>query len=101
MEPHLVVRDERLGLAVRQRLALHAGHNAVHAVVDLAQRDALAVAAARQDGRLVQQVRQVRACTGGAVSPIGQQRLHSESFVSNMSVAACAPRCNQRTNVCE
>lgn len=55
----LVVRDQALGLAVHQGLALHARDDAVDRVVDLTQRDRCAVAATRENGRLVQQVGEV------------------------------------------
>ena len=48
----LVVRHQGLALAVRHGRALHAGHDAVHAVIDLRQRDGALGAPACQDGSL-------------------------------------------------
>ena len=48
----LVVRHQGLALAVRHGRALHASHDAVHAVVDLRQRDGALGAPACQDGSL-------------------------------------------------
>ena len=48
----LVVCHQGLALAVRHGRALHAGHDAVHAVIDLRQRDGALGAPACQDGSL-------------------------------------------------
>ena len=48
----LMVRHQGLALAIRHGRALHAGHDAVHAVIDLRQRDGRLGAPACQDGSL-------------------------------------------------
>lgn len=61
----LVVRDQALGLAIHQGLALHTRNNAVDRVVNLTQRDRCAVAATRENGCLVEQVGEVSSREAG------------------------------------
>mmetsp|Transcript_32447 Transcript_32447/g.58058 ORF Transcript_32447/g.58058 Transcript_32447/m.58058 type:complete len:217 (-) Transcript_32447:34-684(-) len=90
---HLVVRHQTLRLSVHHRRPLHPRYDAVNRVVNLLQTDAVLVAAARQDGGLVQQVGEVgagetgRAQRDGLQADIVQQLLVTGVHIQNLTAA--------------